>query len=514
MPEPVYDLAIIGGGVSGCGVARDASGRGLSVYLCEQGDLASGASSAATKLIHGGLRYLEYGEFRLVREALSERETLWRIAPHLVRPLRFVLPHHPGLRPVWLLRLGLLLYDHLGRRNLLPPTATLDLTRDPAGAPLKRGAFAVGFEYSDCWVDDARLVVLNALDAHLAGARIETRAKAVAAERADGRWRLTVVDERDGTARTILAKALVNAAGPWVEDVLARLPARPSRDRLRLVQGSHIVTRKLFDHGRAYIFQNADKRVLFAIPYDGDFTLIGATELDYAGDPSKAAASEAEIDYLCAAASEYFARSVTKADVVWTFSGVRPLYDDGASAASAATRDYVLEVDDDAPPLVSIFGGKITTYRKLAEHVLDKLEPSLPMIALRRGWTGGAPLPGGAFAPTELEARVQALRLRYPWLNENEARRLTRAYGLRASEILGEASERRALGRDFGAGLSKSEVDYLMRIEWAECAEDVVWRRTKLGLRLSADEIAALDRFIASRLAESGRRMGAQRTPA
>ena len=289
MPAPVYDLAIIGGGVNGCGVARDASGRGLSVYLCEQNDLASGASSAATKLIHGGLRYLEYGEFRLVREALKERETLWRIAPHAVRPLRFVLPHHKGLRPAWLLRLGLFLYDHLGARKLLPPTTTLQLTRDAAGAPLKRGVFTIGFEFSDCWVDDARLVVLNALDAHLGGARIETRTKALAAERAGGRWRLTVVNQRDGEARPILAKALVNAAGPWAEDVLARLPPRRSRGRLRLVKGSHIVTRKLFDHERAYIFQNADRRVLFAIPYDGDFTLIGATELDYAGDPSKAA---------------------------------------------------------------------------------------------------------------------------------------------------------------------------------------------------------------------------------
>jgi glycerol-3-phosphate dehydrogenase len=509
MPEPVYDLAIIGGGVNGCGVARDASGRGLSVYLCEQGDLASGASSAATKLIHGGLRYLEYGEFRLVREALSERETLWRIAPHLVRPLRFVLPHHDGLRPAWLLRLGLFLYDHLGRRKLLPPTATLDLKRDPAGAPLKRGAFSVGFEYSDCWVDDARLVVLNALDARLAGARIETRVKALAAERADGRWRLTVVDTRDGTARTVLASALVNAAGPWVEDVEARLSTRSPRDRLRLVQGSHIVTRKLFDHGRAYIFQNADKRVMFAIPYEGDFSLIGATELDYAGDPAKAEASEAEIDYLCAAASEYFARALTRADVVWTFSGVRPLYDDGASAPSAATRDYALELDDDGPPLITIFGGKITTYRKLAEHVLEKLEPAFPQIAPRRGWTGLSPLPGGAFPPTELEAQVEALRSRYSFIGEGEARRLTRAYGLRASEVLGGAGGRPALGRDFGAGLSEREVDYLMRSEWAECAEDVVWRRTKLGLRLTAGEIAALDRFIAGRLAQGGSRLSA-----
>jgi glycerol-3-phosphate dehydrogenase len=511
MPQSVYDLAIIGGGVNGCGVARDASGRGLSVYLCEQGDLASGASSAATKLIHGGLRYLEYGEFRLVREALSERETLWRIAPHLIRPLRFVLPHHRGLRPAWLLRAGLFLYDHLGKRQLLAPTRTLDLTRDPAGAPLKRGAFAIGFEYSDCLVDDARLVVLNALDAGLNGARIETRTKALGAQRADRLWRLTVVSQRDGEIRRIFAKALVNAAGPWVEDVLTRLP-RPRRGHLRLVQGSHIITRKLFDHDRAYIFQNADRRVLFAIPYEGDFTLIGATEIDYAGDPSEVAASGGEIDYLCAAASEYFARPVTRTDVVWTFSGVRPLHDDGAGAASAATRDYELELDDDGPPLVSIFGGKITTYRRLAEHVLDRLEPVFPGIGRRRGWTGAAPLPGGAFAVTEPEPLEQALRRQYPWLNEGEARRLTRAYGLRAVEILGDAVSPEALGRDFGAGLSEREVDYLMRVEWAESADDVVWRRSKLGLRLSPDQIAALDRFIAGRLAEERARL--QRAPA
>jgi glycerol-3-phosphate dehydrogenase len=511
MPQSVYDLAIIGGGVNGCGVARDASGRGLSVYLCEQGDLASGASSAATKLIHGGLRYLEYGEFRLVREALSERETLWRIAPHLIRPLRFVLPHHRGLRPAWLLRAGLFLYDHLGKRQLLAPTRTLDLTRDPAGAPLKRGAFAIGFEYSDCFVDDARLVVLNALDGGLNGARIETRTKALGAQRADRLWRLTVVSQRDGEIRRIFAKALVNAAGPWVEDVLTRLP-RPRRGHLRLVQGSHIITRKLFDHDRAYIFQNADRRVLFAIPYEGDFTLIGATEIDYAGDPSEVAASGGEIDYLCAAASEYLARPVTSTDVVWTFSGVRPLHDDGAGAASAATRDYELELDDDGPPLVSIFGGKITTYRRLAEHVLDRLEPVFPGIGLRRGWTGATPLPGGAFAVTEAEALEQALRRQYPWLNQGEVRRLTRAYGLRAVEILGDAVSPEALGRDFGAGLSEREVDYLMRVEWAESADDVVWRRSKLGLRLSPDQIAALDRFIAGRLAEERARL--QRAPA
>jgi glycerol-3-phosphate dehydrogenase len=512
MAESVYDLAVIGGGVNGCGVARDASGRGLSVYLCEQNDLASGASSAATKLIHGGLRYLEYGKFRLVREALSERETLWRIAPHLIRPLRFVLPHHRGLRPAWLLRAGLFLYDHLGRRQLLAPTRTLDLNRDPAGAPLKRGAFAIGFEYSDCWVDDARLVVLNALAAHLNGARIETRTKALAAERADGRWRLTVVNQRDGETRPIFAKALVNAAGPWAEDVLAHLRPRPPQDRLRLVQGSHIVTRKLFDHDRAYIFQNADGRVLFAIPYEGDFTLIGATDIDYKGDPSKVTASDGEVDYLCAAASEYFAQVLTRADVVSTFSGVRPLYDDGASEATAATRDYVLELDNNGPPLVSIFGGKITTYRRLAEHVLDKLEPVFPEIRRQRGWTGASPLPGGAFGVTEVEALEQGLRLQYPWLGEGDARRLTRAYGLRAVEILGEASGREALGRDFGAGLSEREVEYLMRVEWAESADDVVWRRSKLGLRLSPDEVGALDRFISGRLAED--HAGEQRAPA
>jgi glycerol-3-phosphate dehydrogenase len=510
----MYDLAIIGGGVNGCGVARDASGRGLRVYLCEQNDLASGASSASTKLVHGGLRYLEHFEFRLVREALIERETLWRIAPHLVRPLRFVLPHHRGLRPAWLLRLGLFLYDHIGARKLLPPTTVLDLTRDPAGAALKRGAFAIGFEYSDCWVDDARLVVLNALDARRRGARIETRTKALHAARDGGSWRLTFADERDGTKREVRAAALVNATGPWVGETLAASIGRPSLAHIRLVKGSHIVTRRLFDHERCYIFQNADRRVVFAIPYEGDFTLIGATEIDYAGDPSKTPASDAEVDYLCSAASAYFAKAVTRADVVWTYSGVRPLYDDGAREAKAATRDYVLELDADGPPLVSVFGGKITTYRRLAEHVLEKLKPAFPAIGAESGWTGRSPLPGGAFGVTELEARAQALMSAYPWLAADDARRLTRAYGLCASEILGEARDPAALGRNFGAGLSEREVEYLMRVEWAECAEDVVWRRSKLGLRMNADEIVALDEFMASRRGDDRIESRAQRTPA
>ncbi len=358
----LYDLAIIGGGINGAGLARDAAGRGLKVYLCEQDDLAAGTSSKATKLIHGGLRYLEYFEFRLVHEALSERETLWRIAPHVVRPLRFVLPHHRGLRAPWLLRLGLFLYDHLGGRKLLPPTRRLDLTRDPAGRPLRAG-FRLGFEYSDCWADDARLVVLNARDAADRGATIRTRTQAIAAERGRDAWTLTVRDRQSGQTETIMARILVNAAGPWVGDVLALTHQRRPAAHLRLVQGSHIVVRRLYEHDRCYIFQNADNRIIFAIPYERDFTLIGTTDRDYTGDPAGVEASPEEIDYLCRAASEYLAAPVTPADVVWTYSGVRPLYDDGASAAQAATRDYVFELDERAgAPILTIFGGKITTY--------------------------------------------------------------------------------------------------------------------------------------------------------
>jgi len=494
-----YDIAIIGGGVNGCGVARDAAGRGLKVYLCEQDDLASGTSSAATKLIHGGLRYLEYYEFRLVREALLERERLWAIAPHIVRPLRFVLPHHKGLRPAWILRVGLFLYDHLGGRRLLPATRTLDLTKDAAGAALKKGEFRLGFEYSDCFVDDARLVALNARDAADRGATIRTRTKAVTADRGPDLWSLTTEDRRGPTRETIRARILVNAAGPWVADVAKITKRSDARAGVRLVQGSHIVVPKLYDHDRCYIFQNADNRIIFAIPYEGDFTLIGTTDRDYVGDPAKAKASEEEIAYLCAAASEYFAKPIAPSEVVWTYSGVRPLYDDGASEAQAATRDYVLELDESGAPLMSIFGGKITTYRRLAEHVLEKLRPHIGAAADKRGWTQNAALPGGDFPMLGVDALANEVQRAHPWLDPREARRLVSAYGTKAKEILMGAAGRAFLGRDFGAGLSEAEVDYLMREEWAEQAKDVLWRRSKLGLRLSQDEIAALEAFMAER---------------
>jgi glycerol-3-phosphate dehydrogenase len=498
-----FDLAIIGGGVNGCGIAREAAGRGLTVFLCEQEDLASGTSSAATKLIHGGLRYLEYYEFRLVREALMEREVLWSMAPHIIRPLRFVLPYLKGLRPRWMLRLGLFLYDHLGGRKLLPPARTLDLSRDEAGRPLKRNEFRTGFEYSDCWVDDARLVVLNARDAADRGAVIRTRTRATAVERSATGLTLTVRSEH-GT-ETVRARILVNAGGPWVGDVLAFVVPERKGASVRLVQGSHIVVPQLYDHDRCYIFQNPDNRIIFAIPYEGDFTLIGTTDRDYVGDPARVAATREEIEYLCSSASDYFVKPVVPADVVWTYSGVRPLYDDGASEAQAATRDYVLELDDSGgAPVLSIFGGKITTYRRLAQHAFRKLAAHVP--AAPSGWTGREALPGGDFPVLGFEALVGGLARDYPWLEPALGRRLARAYGTRARRILGEAGSFAALGRHFGCGLTEAETAYLMEEEWAERAVDIVWRRSKLGLRLSADQIAALDGFMSERL---GRRTGA-----
>ncbi|MCZ8316129.1 glycerol-3-phosphate dehydrogenase [Phreatobacter sp.] len=497
MTEREFDLFVVGGGINGAGIARDAAGRGASVMLVEQDDLASATSSWSTKLIHGGLRYLEHYEFRLVREALIEREVLWGIAPHIIRPLRFVLPHHEGLRPAWMLRLGLFLYDHLGGRKRLWPTKTLDLTTDVTGQPLKAG-YGKAFEYSDCRVDDARLVVLNARDAAARGALIRTRTRAVAAERDGARWRVTVEDVRTGARETVLAKALVNAAGPWVESFLTGAAKTKPPARVRLVQGSHIVVRKLYDHDRAYIFQNADNRIIFAIPYEREFTLIGTTDQDYQGDPGAVRITPAEIDYLCSAASEYFRAPIAPADVVWTYSGVRPLYDDGASAAQEATRDYVLHKDGGGaePPLLSVFGGKITTYRRLAISALAELTPDLPVLAGKTSWTATAPLPGGDFSPEGPVSLAESLWRSHPFLTPDLASRLAASYGTHARRILDGATTMGDLGRDFGGGLTEAELSWLRREEWAETAEDVLWRRSKLGLHLTEAERAAVAAYL------------------
>ncbi|HEX2634305.1 MAG TPA: glycerol-3-phosphate dehydrogenase [Bradyrhizobium sp.] len=497
--DRIFDLAIIGGGVNGCGIARDAAGRGNSVFLCEMNDLASGTSSWSTKLVHGGLRYLEYYEFRLVREALIEREILWQIAPHIIRPLRFVLPHHDGLRPAWLLRLGLFLYDHIGGRNLLPPTRTVDLTRDEVGQPLAPNRFVKGFEYSDCFVDDARLVILTARDAADRGAEIHTRARAVEIKQAEGIWQVTTENSVSGERSSISARVLVNAGGPWVEQVLASGVGVNARAKVRLVQGSHIVVPKLYAHDRAYMFQNSDGRIVFAIPYQDDFTLIGTTDRDFVGDPSKVTASSEEIRYLCNSVSEYLAKPVRPEDVVWTYAGVRPLYDDGASEAKAATRDYVFELDTPGgAPLLSIYGGKITTYRRLAEEALERLSPYLRSAKAREGWTGKSPLPGGDLDVSAVAALTAELQRNYPFLTPVHADRLVHAYGTRAVKLLGTAKSMADLGQSFGATLTEKEIKYLMSQEWALTAEDIVWRRSKLGLRLTADQIAAIDAWIAT----------------
>ncbi|MDE3120346.1 MAG: glycerol-3-phosphate dehydrogenase [Paracoccaceae bacterium] len=482
------DLFVIGGGVNGCGIARDAAGRGLSVTLAEMGDLAQATSSSSTKLFHGGLRYLEYYEFRLVREALIEREVLLSAMPHISWPMRFVLPLHRGMRPGWLIRLGLFIYDHLGGRKILPGTKTLDLTRDAAGRALKP-EFRRAFEYSDCWVEDSRLVVLNARDAEVRGATILTRARVTGARRDKDLWHVTV--ERDGQQETHTARALVNAGGPWVGEIITGTLGINSTEGVRLVRGSHIVTKKLFDHDRCYFFQGADGRIIFAIPYEGDFTLIGTTDKDHKGAPGTAVCTPEEQDYLCAFASEYFARPVTRDDIVWTYSGVRPLYDDGAKSATAATRDYVLSLDDKGAPLLNVFGGKITTYRRLAEHALEKIVPFFPKAS--GPWTAGKALPGGDFPVPGFDALVEGLAKDYPFLTQFHARRLARAYGTEARAILDGAKTLDDLGQGFGATLTAAEIRWLMQKEYARTAEDVVWRRSKLGLRLTAGEIAALD---------------------
>ncbi|TNM61726.1 glycerol-3-phosphate dehydrogenase [Aliirhizobium smilacinae] len=492
----VFDLFVIGGGINGCGIARDAAGRGYSVALAEMNDFASGTSSGATKLIHGGLRYLEHYEFRLVREALMEREILWAMAPHVIWPLRFVLPFQKGgVRPAWLIRLGLFLYDNLGGRKLLPATKTLNLKTDPAGKPLKP-VFGKAFEYSDGWVDDARMVVLNARDAANKGATILSRAKVVSARRENGFWLVEVRDEASGVTTAHKARMLVNAGGPWVDQVLAGAIGRNNVHNVRLVQGSHIIVKKKFEDKRAYFFQNPDNRIFFAIPYEQDFTLIGTTDRDYPGDPKDVRISPEEIQYLCKAASEYFAEPVKADDIVWTYSAVRPLYDDGASKAQEATRDYVLKVDEaDGAPLLNVFGGKLTTYRRLAEHALEKVGEA---IGTKGGpWTAKSRLPGGDFPVTGALEEERRLVSAYPFLTSRHAARLIRCYGTDAKGIMGEAKTIEGLGRFFGGTLYEAEVRFLIDREWARTAEDVLWRRTKQGLFLTAEEAAGLEEYMA-----------------
>jgi glycerol-3-phosphate dehydrogenase len=490
-----FDLAIVGGGINGTGIARDAAGRGLKVLLVEQGDLASGTSSASTKLIHGGLRYLEHGSFRLVREALIEREVMLRMAPHLIRPMRFVLPWMPGLRPPWLLRLGLFVYDHLGGRKLLPATRTVDLAIDPLGTPLKRHD-GPGYEYSDCWADDARLVVLTALDAAERGAVIRTRTRCVGAQRTSDAWQLVL--EVLGRRNAASARVLVNATGPWLGRFMETALHQEAPSRMRLVKGSHIVVPRLFEHDHGYIFQTHDGRVVFALPFAHDFTLIGTTDQNFVGNPGSVKPGTDEIAYLCGAANGYFRQQIRPADVVWSFAGVRSLYDDGSAKAQDTTRDYVVDIDGraDEVPLVNIYGGKITTYRRLAEHVLDLLTGDL---SIGPAWTRDARLPGGEFPHNGIEALIAKTHRSRPFLSEQHVDRLVRAYGTRVERVLGPARRLEDLGPCLGADLTAAEVCYLMDVEWARTADDVLWRRSKLGLRFSAEQRERLDRFMVGR---------------
>jgi glycerol-3-phosphate dehydrogenase len=490
-PGNPVDLLIIGGGINGAGIARDAAGRGISVLLVEQHDLAAHTSSASTKLVHGGLRYLEYYEFRLVREALMERERLLKMAPHIIWPLQFVLPHSKEQRPAWMVRAGLFLYDHLARRERLPASKAVTFGPHPAARTLK-SEYLRGFTYADCWVEDSRLVVLNALGAAERGADIRTRTKLISA-RPEGRvWRAVIQDE-GGRQETVMARAIVNAAGPWVGEILSAKLGRNNAKTVRMVKGSHIIVKRLYEGDFAFILQNPDKRIVFAVPYEHDFTLIGTTDIPYEDDPAEVKISDAETSYLCESVSRYFRKPVTPADVVRTYSGVRPLYDDHAKNASAVTRDYVLDVEggSDQPALLSVFGGKITTFRKLAEHALEKLLPAMGR-EVGAGWTAGTALPGGDMPGADFDAYLATIIAKYPAFPAPVLRRLIRAYGTRATQILGGAKSLSDLGVDFGGGLTAAEVDYLVAHEWARTPEDILWRRSKLALHVPSDTPARL----------------------
>lgn len=489
-----FDVFIIGGGINGCGVARDAAGRGISVCLAEKSDLGGATSSGSSKLIHGGLRYLEYYDFSLVRKSLREREVLWKIAPHIIYPLRFVLPHHQALRPPWFLRLGLFLYDHLGGRNLLPGTRRVNFPRDETGRPLESN-YRLGFEYSDCWVDDARLVVLNARDAADRGAKIFPHTKVINARRQDGLWYINTLGPA-GQTQCFSARVLVNASGPWVYDTSKQLGANTGQLQPRLIRGSHIVVPRLYDHDRCYILQNADGRIVFVMPYEDTLTLIGTTERHHKTALEDVCIEDDEIAYLCESVNGYFLKKINPDDVVWSYSAVRPLCDDGSTETKSVTRDYriVTESENNTLPVISILGGKITTYRTLAEEVMQEIARFVPIS--KGSWTGQSPLPGGDFGCNEYDQQVEGLHRDYPFLDRRHARRLIRLYGTRSRTILQDAKSLADLGQRFGSDLYEAEVQYLVEDEWGTRAEDILWRRTKEGLRFSDEETSALEGYL------------------
>ena len=491
----LYDIFIIGGGINGCGIARDAAGRGYSTKLVEKNDLASGTSSQSSKLVHGGLRYLEHFEFRLVREAIGEREVLLRSAPHIIWPMRFVLPHHESMRSKLLLRLGLFLYDNIGNRKILEKTKYLDLQSELVGESLKP-IFSKGFEYSDCWVDDARLVVLNAQDAHVLGADINTHTEFTSAERIGDTWKITTRNTKTNELSHCRAKVIVNAAGPWVDDAIGKISNIENIRNVRLVKGSHIVVPKLYDHDRSYIFQNSDGRVIFALPYEQDYLLIGTSDEDYTGDLNDVSISADEIEYFCSSVNSYFGEQIKQSDIIATFSGIRPLYDDGADEAQEATRDYVIKVEGDngSSRLINIFGGKITTYRKLSESILEEVGSIIGTKG--DSWTSTSILPGGEFEFDKFDELVSDVLSGHDFLDRDFVYRLVRTYGMQVWKLLDGATSSKDMGKEFGCTLTEREVSYLVDHEWATCAEDIIWRRTKLGIRMSSDQVSSLDAWL------------------
>ena len=493
-PEKIYDIFVAGGGINGIGVARDAAGRGYSVCLCEMNDFASGTSSNSTKLIHGGLRYLEHYKFRLVQESLKEREVLLKMAPHIIWPMRFILPHSKGMRPAWLLRLGLFLYDHLGFRKILPGTSYVKLNKSELGSPLKSN-FKFGYEYSDCWVDDSRLVILNAVDASLKGAKIQNYCKVTKVVKSDGLWLITTTGSIDGKQNIFKAKCFINASGPWVDDLLNSSFKRNNSKNVRLVRGSHIVVNKLFDHDRSYICQNNDNRIFFIIPYEDKYTLIGTTDIDHGQSAGSVKISEEEKLYICKSANEYLNTQISLEDIVWSYSGVRPLYDDGASAAQEATRDYVIKAEQSESSLmINIFGGKITTYRRLSESILKHVEEFLGSKG--DPWTSHSSLPGGDIDVDGQLDLQNKLQKNYPFLTQETLKRAVRSYGTISFDIFGDAANIDALGRHFGSGLYEREVNYLIQKEWSRTSDDILFRRSKLGLSFSKDEVTQLDQHL------------------